>query len=278
MKIFDYEDFVPATRCSIAAAVLGAGALSAGASIFGANKAAGAQTSAAQQSIAAIRDMFNTVKTTAQPFIDAGTGALPNLTGLTDTQNPNSPLSALLRLVTPGTDQTKTLEATPGFQFSNTYGQKAVGNALAARGLGGPGGALARGGADYAEGLAGTQYTNIVQALLSSLTGGGNLLQNIVNSGTNALGTLTGAAGTASTGTASALTGMGNAQGGAATATGNAIGGFGNSISTAAILQKLLGGGGIGGGNPASGLYTGDPTLPGWNSAGQQTQGAGSYA
>ncbi len=266
MRVFEYEPFSPRSRCSIAAAVLGAGALGAGASIYGANKAASAQTSAGNASIAAIRDMFNQVKTSAQPYIDAGTGALPNLQGLTDTQNPNSPLSALLRLVTPGTDQTKTLEATPGFQFSNTYGQKAVGNALAARGLAGPGGALARGGADYAEGLAGTQYSNIVQALLSSLTGGGNLLQGVVNSGTNALGSLTGAAGTAGTGTASALTGIGNAQGGAATATGNAIGGFGNSISTAAILQKLLGGGAPTG---SAGLYTGDPTIPGWTSQGE---------
>lgn len=260
MNIFDDLEFQPRTRCSIAAAVLGAGALSAGASVFGANKAANAQTSAANQSIAAQLSMFGQLKGLAQPYVDSGTSAFSNLRGLTNTGDPNSALSALLRLVTPGADQSATLAQTPGFQFSNTYGQKAVGNALAARGIAGPGGALARGGADYAEGLAGTQYSSIVQALLSSLTGGGNLLQGQVNSGTNALGTITGAGNTASTGIASSLTGIGNAQGGAATATGNAVGNFGNSISTAAILQKLLGGGTGGGG----GLYGAtNPATPG---------------
>jgi hypothetical protein len=47
-------------------------------------------------------------------------------------------------------------------------GQKAVNNSLAARGLAGPGGALARGSADYATGLASNTWQSVVNSLLGT--------------------------------------------------------------------------------------------------------------
>lgn len=263
MMVFDDVEFQPRTRCCIAAAIIGAGALTAGASVYGSSQQVGAANNATNANLG----MFNQTRGMLQSFVDAGRSAIPNLQGLLDTNNPNSPLSALLRLVTPGASQTETLEKTPGFQFSNTYGQKAVSNALAARGIAGPGGALARGGADYAEGLAGTQYTNIVQALLSSLTGGGNMLQNLVNTGGNAAAGVGNAATTTGGQIGSNMIGAGNAQAGGAVGAANALGG---GVSTAAILQKLTGGGG--GGN---GLYdTTNGMQPLFNEQAASTWGA----
>ncbi len=243
--------FQPRGDCCIAAAIIGAGALSAGASAFGASSAANAQTNASNNSIAAQRQMFDIAKGQEQPFIDAGKSAIPNLTNFTDPTQAGSPLAALLKLITPGPDQTSTLQQTPGYQFTQNMGQKAVNNALAARGLAGPGGALSRGSADYATGLASNTWQNVVNALLGGYQAGSTSLQNLVNTGAGAAGTLTGAATQTGAQIGQNMVGIGNAQGGAATAIGNAVGGFGNSISSAALLQKLLGGGGGG----SSGLY-----------------------
>jgi hypothetical protein len=245
-SILEPQEFEPRTDCHVGAAILGAGALGAGASIFGANKAANAQTAAANAAINAQQQMFNTSKQELQPFIDSGKATLPELQAFLNTSDPNSPLASLLKLTTPGADMTATLEQTPGFQFANTYGQKAVGNALAARGLAGPGGALAKGSANYAEGLAQTTWQNVVNALTNSVTTGANTLQNLTNTGAGAASSLAGNATTTGQGISSSLIGAGNAQAGAATAGANAIGGLGQSASSAVLLNQLLGGGGGG--------------------------------
>jgi hypothetical protein len=252
---FDLQDFVPRSDCCVAAAIIGAGALGAGASIYGANKAAEAQTSYGNQSIDASKFFFKEAESQLQPYISAGHDTLPSLQGFTDPNNPASPLAALMRLTMPGSDQSAALAETPGFKFTQQYGMKGIENALAARGLAGPGGPLARAGADYSSGLASTTWQNVVNALLSSFQGGANSLQNIVNTGAGAAGTLTGAATQTGGQVANSLVGIGNAQAGAATATGNAIGQFGSSIPQALLLQKLLGNGGSSAGGGPSGLY-----------------------
>jgi hypothetical protein len=295
--LFPKIEFRPSTDCCLFAAAIGGVASLAGAGIsaFGAKSAADDQVKAQQAAIAAQQQMFNTTQQNLQPFIQAGSGAIPQLqgylnnpnstlsqaAGLNNTSDPNSALSKLLGLTTPGASQTAALSQTPGFQFASQYGTMAADNSLAARGLAGPGGSLAKAVSDYNNGLASTQWQNIVGALQGSLsTGTNNLLntyqtgasplQNLVNTGSNAAAGLASNATATGQGIASSTTGIGNAQAGAATSIGNsfgsAVGGIGSNLSNQNILSMLTGNGGLYGGlasggtasNPLSGLTAAD--------------------
>lgn len=246
-----YQD--GALLCSVAVAIVGAGALSAGASMFGANEAANAQEQASQNATNAQMSMFNTAQGELQPYINMGQQAGTQLLSLLNPSNTSSALSSLLKLTTPGADMTSTLEQTPGFQFANTYGQKAVRNALAARGLGGPGGPLAKASAQYAEGLAGNTWSSVVNGLLSAFGAQTTPLQNLTSTGSGAASSL----GTAATNTGSQIgsnmIGAGNAAAGADIASANAIGGIGNSVTSGLLLNQLMANnasnGGLYGGN-----------------------------
>lgn len=267
----------------VAAAILGGGALTAGASIYGANRAAGAQTDASNRSIDTQMKMFGISRDALQPFIDAGRGGIGQLTQfltpggdnllsrLTNFLDPNASggaFNALQRLTTPGANMSETLAQTPGYKFAEDRGLMAVNNSLAARGLGGSAGPAAKGAADYVTGLASNTWQSVVSALqnlfssgsgalTNAFSSGAGALQNLVNTGAGAAGGL----GTTATGAGSSIggtqVGIGNAQAGASTATGNALGSLGGSISSAALLQRLLGPSAPAAG---SGLYP--PTVP----------------
>lgn len=265
----DFEDFSRRAYCSIAAAVLGAGALGAGASIWGANKAADAQTNSTNAAIANSKETRALNQNLLQPFINAGQGAIGGLQGWLDPTNASNPLAALLKLTMPGANMSETLSQTPGYQFAEDKGLRAVNNQLAARGLGGSPGAVAKGAGDYVTGLASGTWQSVVNSLMNLFSGGAGAMQNLVGTGVQAGGAVAGSNTAAGNNISSSLIGQGNAQAGAATATGNAIGGLGSSVSTAAILQKLLGGGG--GAAPTApgaggGIYGTDSTP--WASAG----------
>lgn len=233
----------------IGAAIGAAGSLaSAGIGAIASGKASSQQVAAQQNALATQQSMFNsgldfqkstfgTAKDALNPFISAGSGVL----------------STLQNLITPGA-AASTLSTLPGFQFQSQYGTQAATNALAARGLGGSTGPLARGISDYNQGLAGTYYNNSV-----------NALQGFANMGSGAAGTLAGAAGQAGSNvgglTASGanaigntLTGIGNAQAAGTLGTANALAGGltggANSATNALLLSRLTGGG-----SGASGLY-----------------------
>jgi len=260
LKLFDYEDWKPSTDCCIAAAAIGGAASLAGAGIsaFGATTAANDQVKAQQAAIAAQQQMFNVGQQNLQPFIQGGANAIPQLAALSNTSNPNSTLSQLLALTTPGSNQTATLEKTPGFQFLSQYGTMATENAQAAQGAGGPGGNLATAISNYNQGLAGTQYSTIVNSLLGAYGAGTGALQNLANMGANAAGGLASNATAAGQGIASSTAGIGNAQAGAATSIGNsvgsAVGSIGSNLSNMNILSLLSGQGGLFGGG---GIYGG---------------------
>lgn len=264
-----FADYDPGKRayCSIAAAVIGAGALGAAATGYAANKASDAQAAAGQAAIDNSRDMWNQNKNLLMPFITGGTDALGKLQGWTDPTNGSNPLASLIKLTTPGADMSDVLAQTPGYKFSQEQGQRAVQNALAARGLGGSAGAVAKGVADYTQGLAGNTWNSVVQNLLQTFGTGTNALQGIVSTGANAGSSLASQGTAASSQINNALTGIGNAQATGANAMGSAISGFANSIPTATLLQQLTGQSGMGGGssyaNPSSNI--GSPTnLNGW--------------
>lgn len=253
--IFDYE-FRPNTDCGIAAAVLGAGALSAGASIYGSSKAADAQQAAANASIANQQQMFGQVKNLLQPFIGAGANTTNTLQNWLNPSG-GGPLGSLLSLTTPGANMNDVLSQTPGYQFTKDQGLQAVNNALAARGLGGSAGAVTKGAANYVEGLAGTTWSNVVNALQNVFSSGSGAMQNLVNSGVAAGSAVGGVGSNTANAISNSLIGSGNAQAAAANAAGGAIGNFGNSISTASLLGNLSGnnGGLYGIGNaPATGV------------------------
>jgi hypothetical protein len=196
----------------VGTAILGAGALGAGASIFGATTAASAQKQAAADATNAELSMFNQAKTLAQPFVDFGTGVL-------------SPLS---KLITPGPDQTSTLEQTPGYQFALTQGEKGITNQATMNGL--SGNAL-RAGSTFASGLAGQTFQNQVGNLLSA-AGIGQSAASGVGGQAVATGGQIG----------SNIIGAGNASAAASIASGNAIGGIGNNFVSASLLNALTGG------------------------------------
>lgn len=279
LRLFDYQDWRPSTDCCIAAAAIGGAAslLGAGVSAYGATTAANDQVKAQQQAIAAQQQMFNTTQANLSPFIGAGTSAIPqlqnylnspnngfsNAAALNNTSDPNSVLSKLIGLTTPGASQTAALAQTPGFQFASQYGTMATENAAAANGAGGPGGNLATAISSYNNGLAGTQWQNIVGALTNTLNSGtsNNLnvfssgaapLQGLINTGANAAAGLASNATSTGSGIANSTTGIGNAQAGAATSIGNSAGsaitGIGSNLSNQNLLSVLAGQGGITGG------------------------------
>lgn len=253
----------------VAASILGAGALSAGASIWGSSKAADAQTAAAQASIANQKDMYNQNKGVLQPFINAGQGGISGLQDWLSTNggaSGNNALSTLLKLVTPGADQSATLAQTPGYQFSQGQGTRAAMNALAARGLGGSPGAVAKGVSTFNSGLASTTFNDAVKNLLSTFQTGGNALQGLVNTGVTAGSSLAGVGTNTANSISGALTGEGNAQAAGYNAAGSAISGFGNSAATAALINSLTknGGGSIYGGTGPGSAFMGGGSPTGY--------------
>lgn len=213
--------------CSIAAAIIGAGALTAGASIYGSQTGAAAQRDAAGRAIASTEGMFGQAKNLAMPYIRAGEDMLPTLKSL----------------LTPGANQTATLSEIPGFKFAQDWGQKAVQSLGTMRGLGGN---VLKAGADYATGKSMESFFPMVQSL-----------QALVNTGAGAAGSLGGNAMSAGKLMSDAHIGAGNATAGAQMATGNAIGNFGNSLASAAMWQQLTGNRGMYGGE--AGFYGGSP-------------------
>jgi hypothetical protein len=176
------------------------------------------------------KSAFGTAQTALNPFINSGSSVLPTLQSL----------------LTPGPSQTATLSQLPGFQFQSQYGTMATTNALAARGLGGSTGPLAMGISNYNQGLAGTSFSGLV-----------NALQAYGNMGTSAAGSLASAAGTAGGNVGNLTANTNNTIGTTETNLGNAtasgILGSANALSTgltgaagsstnALLLSKLLGG------------------------------------
>jgi hypothetical protein len=192
--------------------VVGAGALAAGATIYASNQAAGAEKSAANKSIAAQQQMFDTTQQNLQPYNQSGQGAMTTLN----------------KLLTPGADMSSTLASLPGYQFTLGQGLQSVQSSAAARGLGTSGAAL-RGAADYTTGLAQSQYGNYV-----------NQLQNLVNTGESAAAGVGNAATATGQGIANSLTGAGNATAAAYTAGGNALSGLAGTGVNAYLLNNML--------------------------------------
>lgn len=139
------------------------------------------------------------------------------------------------------------LEQTPGYQFNLSQGLKTVNNALGARGLL-DSGAVLKGGAEYATGLADNTYMNQFNMDQSQKSNIYNRLIGTAGLGESAAAQ-TGAFGTQTAGQQGAnLVGAGNAQAAGSIAVGNAFAGVANAVPNALISNKLLNNGYFGGG------------------------------
>lgn len=232
----------------VATAVIGAGVLGAGASIYGANKAADAQTAAADKASQIAQDQYQQNRADFTPFRQAGVDALGQLQG------------RLSDLTSPIVMDQATLEKTPGYQFNLQQGQKAVTNSAAARGLGTSGAAL-KGAATFATGLADSTYQNQFNNENTNRTNAFNRLKSLVDTGAGA------ANNTAASGTSAAITsanaaiGAGNAQAAGANATGGAISNLSNNLGGYAMYKGMYGSGASATSNPYGGVA--NPTFYG---------------
>jgi hypothetical protein len=142
--------------------MLGSAAIGAGGSIFGSMLG----SNSAKSAISAEQGMFNQAAAYSAPFIGMGRKAI----------NP------LMSLITPGKDQTSTLEQTPGYQFALSQGEKGVTNQAT---MGGLGGNVLRGGANYAAGLASNTWSDVVNKLMAAVNTGASTASSLAGNATS---------------------------------------------------------------------------------------------
>jgi len=269
------------------AALITAGALSAGSSVAGgimgsnaASNAANAQAQAseyaanlqkqeADNALAFQKQQYDTSQKEFQPWLQAGTGGINQLSqllgigpnnGTADYGSLSQPWTSTFQAPTGATEQND-----PGYQFRLDQGMKALQNSAAARG-----GLLTSGTAkdinNYAQDYASNEYNNVYGRALNQYELGYNTFQQNQANQFNRLAALSGigqtAAGTlgqlgqnASTNTANIMLGSGSTIGndimaagaargsgyvGGANALNGALTGAGNNISQLAMLYSLL--------------------------------------
>ncbi len=212
----------------IAGAILGAGAIAGVSGIVGSSMAADAQTSAANTASNTQRDIYKQNQQLLNPFVQGGLGAYSTLNNLLGVGGNSSTMQS-------------TLEGLPGYQFTRDQGLKATQSGYAARGLASSGGAL-KGAANYATGLANSQYGNYV-----------GQLQNSANTGMQAGSSIAGVGQATGAGIGASQIAAGNASAAGYLGATNSIGNAAGSLPLAALLSNgsFGGGGGAGGGGLA---------------------------
>jgi len=214
----------------VATAVIGSAVIGGAATAYGANKAADAQTAAADKAANTSLSMYNTTREDLSPYRDIGKLGSSELT------------RRLSELTSPITVDPNQLEQSDYYKFASTQGQKAVTNAAAARGLASSGAAL-KGAASFAKGLATDTYKTAFDMANTNQTNAYNRLKGLVDTGQNAAAQ-TGSAGTAAANTAAgAQIGAGNAQAAAANATGGTLSNIASNVGGYAAYKGLYGSG-----------------------------------
>lgn len=200
------------------------------------SNAADAQTQAANTASQTQLDMYNKTRGDLSPY---NTGGQADFTRL------NKLLTSPAYINGPQMTESR-LRATPGYQFNQNQGLKAVQNSAAARGLGVSGAAL-KGAAQYANGLADSTYQNQFSNAVTNQTNAYNRLMGGASLGENAAAQ-TGAYGTqTASNIGNNVIGAGNAQAAGAIAQGNAVGSIASGASNAYLTNSLLNGSGGGG-------------------------------
>ncbi len=207
----------------VAVAIVGGAAITGIAGIASSAMASSAQAKAAHNALNLQKSMFDTAVGGLQPYNQMG-------------QQDFSAYQALMGLGPKGAAGMQSqLESMPGYQFTLGQGLQSTQNSYAARGLGTSGAAL-KGAAQYATGLANSNYNTYANNLLAG-----------AGIGETAAGNVAAAAGGFAAPIGNSATNIGNAQAGGIVGIGNSIGGIGNSLGSAYLLNSLLNGGGSGG-------------------------------
>jgi hypothetical protein len=261
----------------ITAVLAGSAILGAGANIFGAQSAADAQKQAAAQANAAVLQQQQQGLAAQKGYFDTGNAPLSTIAnkGVGDYTNLEA---AIPGLTAPITMDQATLEATPGYQFNLSQGERGVSLGAAAAGLSG---AQAKAAAKYATGLADSTYQNQFNNANTNKQNAYNFLLGTANLGTSAAGQYglnATAAGNADisnsqqvgSNISSNTIGAGNAQAAADIATGKNVGNALTSGSTAyASTQNPFGNygmyGAVGSGNPATTINYGGNSYPAYS-------------
>lgn len=205
----------------VATAVIGSAVIGAGASIYGSSQASRAQQNAANKAADTQLRMYETTRGDLAPYRQIGeqaTGDMSNrLDELTGGINVDDKLND------PNSISSKALA------FQTKYGNKAIENSAAARGLGASGAAM-RGIADYTTGAANQHYKDLFAMENTNQTNAYNRLLSLIQAGGNAAAQ-TGQAGTSAAQTAgSAQMAAGNAQAAGYNAMGGAVSNAANNI------------------------------------------------
>jgi len=212
----------------IAGALIGAAGISAvagvGSSIIGSN----AQQNAANTAANTQQNIYSQNQQLLNPYVQGGLGAYSTLNSL---------------LGVGGNSQTMqdTLSNLPGYQFTLNQGLKSVQNSAAARGLGDSGAAL-KGAANYATGLAQSNFGNYA-----------SLLQGSANTGMSAGSAIAGVGQATGANIGASQVSAGNAAASGAIGAGNSISNAANSIPGNLLLAQYLGGSGSGAGTGGAG-------------------------
>lgn len=202
----------------------------------GAKSAASTQAQAAEDAAHLQNDQYNSTQANLKPYMDLGSSYIDPLKNALA----NSMLTQ--QFTAPSTADA---QASPGYQFTQQQGLKAVQNSAAARGLGVSGAAM-KGAASYATGLADSTYNDVFNRALqtfntnySSAANNVNRLQGIVGSGQNAAAT-NGSLGAAAVGNiGNTLTSGANASAAGTVGSANAASGALSSIGNNALIYGL---------------------------------------
>lgn len=251
--------------------------------------AAGKQASASKNAARTQQDQWSQTQDNLAPYINLGKGSINpliqamgyqasqdadgNYIFTKDASNPLQQTFSYGPFSAPTADQAA---QTPGYQFTQQQGLKAVQNSAAARGLGTSGAAL-KGAASYATGLADSTYNDVFNRALSTYNSNYgtaqsnfqtnyntaannfNRLNGLVSNGINAAAT-NGSIGAASTANiANTLTGGANAQAAGVIGAGNALSNGINGIANTGLAYGLTtNNAGAGGGyNPSAPVASG---------------------
>jgi hypothetical protein len=216
-------------------AALGAAAIG----TIGSVVAGGEQASADENAAATQQNMFNTIVSQEQPFLQGGYSAeneLLQAMGASSATGPNGTVSGtnlpggyLTQQFNPTQAQ---LENYPGYQFQLQQGDLAVNSANSAGGSALSGPAL-KSLMTFNQGLAASNYSNYFNQFQTQQNNIFNRLSNIAAMGQNAAGNL----GTAG---ASLGTGVAQAQAAAGAATAGGIVGASNNIGQSILLSNLM--------------------------------------
>ncbi len=234
----------------VAAAVIGGSVVGGLIASQGAQSAANTQAGAATQNQQAVLqagqqasnldlNAINSANSYLQPYANLGATAAGTTGNLLTGQNSGQMVQAMQNM--------------PGYQFQLQQGLEAAQNGFAAKGLGSSGAAM-KGAAQYASGLADSNYQNFFNNNLSATQLGANAASlqsqnasNLTTAGANALmGSSTNAASLGMAGAAATASG----QAASASALGGGISNAANSFAQYQIMQQAMQNG-----NALQGMY-----------------------